>query len=232
MNGGTARDEGPGHEGRGGPPRSRFGLTGHPVYPGDSVSLFYRGPSMNPLLNTPDILYVRPYGRREVRCGDVVVFWSSDADRKVVHRVVSVDGEGVRTKGDNNSHVDSWNLMPESIIGRVEWIERAGRRVRIFGGRTGQAQAGVLKALRLFDTGLCAVFRPLYGRLARSRALKRWLVGRSLTRIISISRPEGIELQLLLGGRVIGRRPAGRHSWQIRRPFLLFVDEKSLPSGD
>jgi hypothetical protein len=51
-------------------------------------------------------------------------------------------------------------------------------------------------------------------------------------RIISLNRPEGAELQLLVGQRVIGRRPAGRRYWLIRRPFMSFVDEKSLPSGD
>lgn len=229
MNDAAARDAEAGDERRGGPRWSRFGLSGHPVGPGDSVSLFYKGLSMNPLLTTPDLLYVKPYRETEVCRGDVVVFRSPDGDFKVVHRVVCVNVEGVRTKGDSNSHIDSWVLKPEDIIGRVERIERAGRTWRIFGGRLGRAQAGAVKAARLIDTGACAVLRPLYARLARSRVLKRWLAERSLTRVISISRPEGIELQLLLGKRVIGRRPAGRRYWHIRRPFLFVVDEDTLP---
>jgi signal peptidase I len=207
----------------------RFGPFGHPMGPNDAVSLFYKGPSMNPVLNSPDILHVRPYGRTTIKCGDVVVFPSPAAGFKIVHRVVSVDGNEVRTKGDNNSGVDSWTLRSEKIIGRVEWIEKAGKRIWIYGGWRGRAQADALKAARLFRSGVRFVLKPFYRRLARNRALKRWLSELSLTRVISISRPEGIELQLLLGRRVIGRRPAGRRYWHIRRPFLFVVDENSLP---
>lgn len=49
-------------------------------------------------------------------------------------------------------------------------------------------------------------------------------IGRVATRIISLGRSEGTELQLLSGKRVIGRC-----YWHIRRPFLLVVDEDSLP---
>ena len=109
--------------------------------PDDSVSLFYKGPSMNPVLNSPDVLHVVPYGQSRIRRGDVVVFPSPDGDCKVVHRVVSVNGKEIRTKGDNNGHADSWVLKRESIIGRVDWIERGKTKIRIYGGLAGRAQA-------------------------------------------------------------------------------------------
>jgi hypothetical protein len=36
-------------------------------------------------------------------------------------------------------------------------------------------------------------------------------------------------MQLVLGRRIIGRRPAGAGLWIIRRPFRIFVDEQALP---
>jgi hypothetical protein len=36
-------------------------------------------------------------------------------------------------------------------------------------------------------------------------------------------------MQLVLGRRIIGRRPAGTDAWTIRRPFRIFVDEQVLP---
>ena len=184
---------------------------------------------MNPLLATPDVLHVRPYDGAEIRRGDVVVFPSPDGDCKVVHRVLSVDRDGVRTKGDNNRHVDPWIVNPADIIGRVEWIERGSRRIRICTGVMGTAQALVAKAVRLVGAGVSSLARPVYSGLSRNRVLKKWFAGWMATRIISIVRTEGEELQLLLGRRVIGRRPAGKHCWLIRRPFLLFVDGSSLP---
>jgi len=50
------------------------------------------------------------------------------------------------------------------------------------------------------------------------------------TRVISFAREEGVELQLVMGSRVIGRRPPGKTYWLIKRPFLLFIDDTSLPS--
>ena len=212
--------------------RSNPGGYARTVGPNDTVSLFYKGPSMNPVLNSPDVLHVVPYGQSRIRRGDVVVFPSPEGDCKVVHRVVSVNGKEVRTKGDNNGHADSWVLKRESIIGRVDWIERGDTKIRIYGGLAGRAQAVALKLMRALGSSTCHLLRPLYAHLAQNRALKRWFASRAAMRIISLNRPEGEELQLLVGQRVIGRRPAGKRFWLIRRPFMLFVDEKSLPSGD
>jgi len=202
---------------------------GRPAGARDAVSLFYKGPSMNPLLTTPDVLHVRPYNGAEIRRGDVVVFPSPDGDCKVVHRVVSINGEEIRTKGDNNGHPDAWVLRREHIIGRVDWIERGDANIRIYSGATGRVQALVLKVVRLVESCACFLVRPVYNRLSKNRVLKRWFSDWTVRRVIAIARPEGEELQLLVGGRVIGRRPAGRHYWLIRRPFRLFVDDDSLP---
>ena len=224
----------------GGQCRSRFGLSGHPVGHGDSVSLFYKGLSMNPLLTTPDLLYVKPYRETEVCRGDVVVFRSPDGDFKVVHRVVCVNVAGVRTKGDSNSHIDSWILKPEDIIGRVERIERAGRTMENFWRPPGTAQAGAVKAVRLIDAGACAVLRPLYARLARSRVLKRWLAERSLTRVISISGRKASNCSCCSASvSSAAGRPAGAtgtsgapsSSLWMRTPSPIFPKDRAKPEA-
>jgi hypothetical protein len=48
-------------------------------------------------------------------------------------------------------------------------------------------------------------------------------------RVITFERDGQREMQLVLGSRIIGRRPAGAGAWAIRRPFRLFVDEQALP---
>jgi len=49
-----------------------------------------------------------------------------------------------------------------------------------------------------------------------------------LLRIISIKKEDKEERQLLSGRLVIGILLPGRKKWQIRKPFRLLVDEKSL----
>ncbi len=174
-----------------------------------ALSLFYKGPSMNPVLNSPDVLHVVPYDERRIRCGDVVVFRSPDGGCNIVHRVVSINTEEIRTKGDNNGHADSWVLKRENIMGRVDWIERGDTKIRIYGVLAGRTQAVALKLVRALGSSACCLLRPLYVCLAQNRVLKRWFTSRAAMRIISLNRPEGEELQLLVGQRVIGRRPAG-----------------------
>jgi hypothetical protein len=63
-------------------------------------------------------------------------------------------------------------------------------------------------------------------------AIRRWLPNKIMkTKVISFDRAEGLELQLLMGRRVIGRWLPGMTQWLIRRPFRLFVDEASLPEN-
>ncbi len=61
--------------------------------------ILYRGPSMNPTLKDGDLLYVRAYADREIKCGDVVVFFASQRGDMIAHRVAAVDSRGIRTRG-------------------------------------------------------------------------------------------------------------------------------------
>lgn len=186
---------------------------------------------MNPLLKAGDGLRIISYDGKEIRPGDVIVFIPPEGDSKIVHRVVSVDSQGIRTRGDNNNQVDSWVLSPEQILGRVVSIQRRERRRRIFGGTVGRTFAGAVRAIHLLDKSLCFLLRPAYDRLIRTGILRPW--GKSLikTRVLSFNRPQGTELQLLWGRWVIGRHRPGGARWHIRRPFRLFVHEATLPQN-
>jgi len=66
---------------------------------------------MNPTLKAPDLLQVVPYQGKEIHRGDVIVFRPPGSKGMVVHRVISVDAQGVRTRGDKNSELDLWILV-------------------------------------------------------------------------------------------------------------------------
>lgn len=189
----------------------------------------YAGPSMNPALRSGDVLRVIPYGNDKIRVGDVIFFHSPDRRRCVIHRVVSVNSLGVRTRGDNNFSTDDWILTPADITGHVVSAQRDNRCLRIYGGVGGQTIAYVLRLILTIRKILFFMLRPSYLCLARSGIFRRCLPIRLKTRVIRYKRHSGTELQLLLGNHIIGNRSPGWSQWKIRAPFRLFIDDSSLP---
>jgi hypothetical protein len=191
----------------------------------------YIGTSMNPVLKAGDTLHVIPCDGQNSRRGDVIVFIPPGVHSHIVHRVTSANSDGIRTRGDNCNQSDDWVLSRENIIGRVVTAQRGRRRLRVFGGPLGHSLAMAIRAIKSIDSILSPLLRPLYHRLALGGAFRRCLPGLTRPHVISFNRDTGEELQLVMGGRVIGRRLPGRTQWQIRRPFRLFVDEAFLPEN-
>jgi hypothetical protein len=198
---------------------------------GNPNSINYLGSSMNPTLKPGDCLLILPYDGRKVCTGDVIVFIPPAGHSQIVHRVVSVDPSGIKTRGDNCNQVDDWVLSPEHILGRVISARGVNRRRRIFGGPLGGLFAVAVRVTHAVDLCVSFLLRPAYDEFAKAGIFIRLLPAKMRPRVISFDRSEGKELQLLMGRRVIGRWMPGKTGWHIRRPFRLFVDEASLPGN-
>lgn len=192
-------------------------------------AVFCRGESMRPLFRPGDSIYFDPCRIDELRTGDVILFTPPGERERVVHRVVSTGPVGIRTKGDANPYRDAWELRQEDIVGRVESLERNGKVISVAGGLTGRLLSAFIRALRKSDHLASHVLNPCYRGLARSGIFRAFLPPTVRPRVITFERDGQRELQLVLGGRIIGRRPAGAGAWTIRRPFRIFVDEQALP---
>ena len=197
------------------------------------VLINYSGPSMNPTLKAGDILSVMPYEGSETRIGDVVVFQPPDEQHYVVHRVAAFDlGGGIKTRGDNNSHADSYVLSMDSIIGQVVSIKRGREEIHVCGGRKGRIYANIRWAAKLLDRLASKILHPAYHYLARKGIFRKVLSPFVKPRLLRFQRTHGVEMQILLGRWVVGRRLAGQNHWRIRRPFKLFIDEALLSEDD
>ena len=73
---------------------------------------------------------------------------------------------------------------------------------------------------------------PLYQRLSGSGICHGWLSHFRDMRLLYFKRPQGTEIQLLMGKWIIGRYIPPGDSWQIRRPFRIFIDTSALPKGE
>ena len=187
----------------------------------------YIGPSMNPTLKAPDILEVTPYKGEKIQVGDVLTFPHPDGSKNITHRAIYVGPDGVRTRGDNNSNLDPWLLKPANITGRVDWALRGKWRRFIHGGFQGGLFECYVRSIRFIKRGLLRLVRPFYKKVVKSGWLKKIIPLQLKPTLVSYSKKDYWELQLVLGKRVVGRRVPGRH-WKINpliKPFLAEVPQ-------
>jgi signal peptidase len=181
---------------------------------------------MNPTLCELDVLEIEPYGNQTVRVGDVILFIPPEGNSPAVHRVVRISPEGVRTRGDNNSRMDPWIIHREDIFGRVARAARGKKQRSVYGGTAGQLWSRGIRAFKVVEKSLSFS----YHRLEQAGFFRCFWPLQKRMRIIALTSATGKEFKLLLGRWVVGWYKPEMISWHIRRPFRLFVDERSLPS--
>ncbi|NMW18709.1 MAG: hypothetical protein HKK66_06765 [Chlorobiaceae bacterium] len=181
---------------------------------------------MLPTLKPGDKLMVACGG--VVRVGDVVVF-QKHGKLHIAHRVVSVDSRGIVTRGDNVHTHDARILQQEKIIGKVVSVQRASRQRVIRGGKQGIIYARILWTVKHFSNIVVRLLSPAYQTLSSFGVFRRILPVSVKPRVVFFKIKDGVEMQLLLGRLVIGRRMPGCDKWQLRPPFRLFIDESALP---
>ena len=183
----------------------------------------------SPSLNLNKNEYFSKVSDRDIRVGDVVVFHSPYGRTPIVHRVVSIDKKGIRTKGDNKIAIDDCVLQPNDIIGRVVAAQRGKKQIKILDGFPGRIYASILEAGKRLDMVVSTILRPPYHWLTRTdifrKLFSRWIH----THVLCFKHVDGMEMKLQLGRRIIGRRLPGQNQWHIQRPFKLFIDESTLP---
>ena len=123
------------------------------------------GMSMYPAIRDGDILYVRPLNCAMARVGDVI-FYKSKAEQLTAHRVIkkvfNTDKKVFIIRGDSNIDRGEEATL-EQILGRVEAIERNGRKIILGQGWGRLADVFYVRAAPLFK----------YFKLIGSRAMRQ-----------------------------------------------------------
>lgn len=122
-------------------------LTGNamPMPLGFGISVVLSG-SMEPELSVNDLVFVREADGYNV--GDVVVY--QDGSSLVIHKIISIDGDEVITKGVANPTADD-PITASAIKGKaVAHIPLAGAAVRFFKTPVGSVLL-ILAAIALFE---------------------------------------------------------------------------------
>lgn len=74
--------------------------------------------SMNPSIEKGDLVlmqnvYVKP------QVGDIIYFKVPDVELPVTHRIISISGTEMRTRGDSNPNEDTWRITNTNIHGKI-----------------------------------------------------------------------------------------------------------------
>ncbi|MED1785425.1 signal peptidase I [Brevibacillus fortis] len=77
--------------------------------------------SMEPAINTGDMVIVKRYESTVPQTGDVVTYWKDDQSRSLItHRVIQrLENGYLQTKGDANQEADGGWTDPNRLIGKV-----------------------------------------------------------------------------------------------------------------
>jgi signal peptidase len=73
--------------------------------------------SMDPTFYKGDMIIVT--GENNIQIGDIIVFNVPDRQYPIIHRITSITGDVITTKGDNNLYQDPWQTPKENVSGKA-----------------------------------------------------------------------------------------------------------------
>jgi len=88
--------------------------------------------SMVPTFAKEDLVLAQNIDR-SIKPGDIIMFRTPDTNMPVMHRVVDITREGIKTKGDANPAVDWWTVKPEDVMGKAITINGKPIVIKNFG---------------------------------------------------------------------------------------------------
>jgi signal peptidase I len=83
--------------------------------------------AMYPTIKCGECIVYKNVSISDLKKGDIVVYIDASSGRKICHRVDSIEGEGIWTKGDNNRFRDRRVVSKMNLLGLVTHVD--GRSV-------------------------------------------------------------------------------------------------------
>ena len=193
------------------------------------VHFIYRGTSMNPTFYEPEMLTIKPYNGKEPKKGDIICYKVDQKEESIVHRVISVRGSEIKTRGDNNPIADGYKVEKSAVIGRVIASRKGNETRKIFGGFAGVLDMYWRRGYRKINHYISKLLHSSYHLLASTGLIRKLKLKKMVFRVAVFKRYSQKYPKLILNGRTVGTFDFGQMAWKINRPYRLFVDEKKLP---
>lgn len=183
---------------------------------------------MNPTLREHALLEVLPYADRPIKVGDVIHFIPPGKDNPVVHRVVQIPLQGIRTRGDNNAFDDGWFLNRTEVTGQVVTAWYGNYRKNIYGGGLGHLYSRSLKARRTIKRILIRFLHPFYYRLSKLASIASVLPENYRPKIVVYKCNNEFQYKLMLKYHVFGIYDQQQNLWTTRPPFRALLNKYKI----
>lgn len=178
----------------------------------------YRGLSMRSTFKPGQVLYMHPQAEG-VQPGDVVVY--RNGLEYIVHRVNSLQEDGIHTRGDNNPHEDEAPITSDQIIGVVEKVDDWGNSHAVTGGWKGLW----LARLRWGTYSMFNKMLPWLGAPYRWLKAKRWVARFWHPRItiVHLQVENGIMVKYIVRGKTVATWQPKLSRFTYQRPYDLII---------
>jgi len=193
------------------------------------VYYIYRGLSMNPTFYEPELLTIEPYNGKEPTKGDIICYPVDHKDELTVHRIITVQGSEIKTRGDNNDFADNYTVNRDAVIGRVVASRRGKETRTIYSGFAGILDMYWRRSYRKINHYISKLLYTSYHYLAASGIFRKLKPRNMIFKVAVFQRYSMQYVKLILNGRTVGNYNFRDLKWKINRPYRLFVDEKNLP---
>lgn len=87
-------------------------------------------PSMRPLIEQGDLIFIREVDPASLQVGDVVTFYQTNSNVVVTHRIVRIDTQSglLYSKGEQNPDEDGEPVLFENVLGKYVYrLPRLGK---------------------------------------------------------------------------------------------------------
>lgn len=196
-----------------------------PDITGDEIS--YQGMSMySTFIDGDRLIFDRD---SPIKRGDVIVYPEPRRSRYIIHRVVHMTGDVVRTAGDNNWNLDSYSIDRRSIVGKVIRIRRLDTISSVRGGFRGRLYFWYMVFIHRRIRVILLQGKPLYELLVHGAIFGRLFAPFLDIRPVVLIKEGKPEIRLFLNNHYVGIRRRADRPWSIRAPFRFFIDPDTLP---
>jgi signal peptidase I len=190
----------------------------------------YYGLSMLPTFIPGQYLYVKKEVEN-ISIGDVIVFETNGTKEYTVHRVISIIGSKIFTRGDHNSTIDKKPVDSERIIGRVESIIENGQLKKFTNGDYELIRVRSRWILLIIKQLVKKPFRPIYQYVKHTLLNSKFIqkkFSENLQKVIVKSQDGGELIKFLYKGNAVAKWWPEQDQFFCKKPFDLIIPRPDI----